>query len=623
MRGRRWGIREKFILFSSASVAAFMAATFLITQRVVRDYSLRSSDELARAILDQADERLAQFFDELRSVAESLAGTRAVRTADPDAMRDLFLSSVRARSSYLRAIYLGSADGRMREWGLGEGFADNVPAFPPGYDPRLRPWYRLALEEGGFAVTQPYRFASVDRLGITCVLPLEPREGAVAGVLGLDILLDGLKSALGGLSIPLDGKVLVLSRSGEIIASQYPEDRGSPLELKLFAPAGGERILTEPSGAFTATVDGEKTFFVHKGAERFDWIIAVGLPYAAVMEPAWELLSVVSAIDLFLMILFVVALGTVTTRLVVAPLNHIVSVVDRIEGGDRDARVEAGLGDEFGQLGRELNSLLDAAAENSRDLEGKVARRTEDLWRLQRENTQLRVLEERQRIYRDLHDSIGAKLTNVFFCNGVARDLARGLASADPAAPTARQLVEMHERIEDNCLQAVKRLKEIVLGMREDERLATDFPKRLSAGLRQRLRDGGLAFDCRISGRSALNAIDPEAREELEKVFDELASNALRHSGASRARARIAFGAECLSIRFADDGRGFDSEAALAAASRSASSGLANIGYRVGLLGGTLKISSAPGKGAAFSIAIPAERLTARALGGEAPREGR
>ena len=623
MRARRWGIGEKFILFMSASIVVFMAATFLISQRVVRAYALQSSDELARVILDQADERLAQFFGELRFVAGSLAGTRAVRDLDPDAMRDIFLASVRARSSHLRAIYVGSADGHMYEWGLGEGFADNVPVFPPGYDPRQRPWYRLAIEEGGFAVTQPYRYASVNQLGITCVLPLAAGDGSVAGVLGLDILLDDLSSTLGGLLIPMGGKVLILSRSGEIIASQYPEDRGSRLELKRFALAGGERMLTEPSGSFAATVGGGKTYFVHKGAERFDWIIAVGLPYDAIMKPAQELLSLVSAIDLFLMVLFVVALGTITTRLIVAPLNHVVSVVDRIEDGDAGARVEVRSSDEFGQLGRELNRLLDTVAENSRDLEEKVALRTEELRRLQKENTQLRVLEERQRIYRDMHDTIGAKLTNVFFCNGVARDLALGLVAGGPKAPAARQLAEMHDRIEANCLQAIKRLKETILGMREDERLAADFSKRLSAGLRQRLRDGGIAFECRIAGREALNAIDPEARDELEKIFDELASNALKHSGAASARARVDLGPERLAIRFSDDGRGFDAAAALATASRSSSSGLANIRYRAERLGGDLKVSSSPGKGASFSISIPAGRLVGQARRMEAALEGR
>ena len=348
-------------------------------------------------------------------------------------------------------------------------------------------------------------------------------------------------------------------------------------------------------GSFVGTVGGLKTYFVHKKAENSDWIIAVGIPFNAILAPVKELLNLISAIDLLLMILFVVALGTITTKLIVSPLNHVVSVVYRIEGGEAAARADVRSGDEFGVLGDELNRLLDTVAENSRDLEEKVRQRTEELWRLQKENTQLRILEERQRIYRDMHDSIGAKLTNIFFCNGVARDLGKG---------GPKDLQVMQDRIESNCLQAIRRLKEIILGMREDDRIASDYSKLLSASVRQRLRDKGIAFDCRIRNREALNALDAEARDELEKVFDELVSNVLKHSKAARVRLRIGVGATGLAVRFSDDGQGFDPALASGSASGSAS-GLRNIRYRIERLGGRVEVRSAPGEGTCFAIDVP------------------
>lgn len=595
MSGRRWGIGEKFILFISISIVFFLAATFFISQRVFREYALRSADELALVILDQTDKRLAQFFREMQYVIRSLAGTRAVREVDPAGMRDLFLATVRSRSNHMRAAYLGTADGRMFEWGIGEGFVDNTPSFPPGYDPRQRPWYRLAADAGGFTVTAPYRYASVDALGITCVLPLRAADGSLAGVLGLDILLADLVSILADLEIPQHGKALLLSREGEILASQFPQDLGGKLSLKRFDVEGGEGILASSSGSFVGTVGGLKTFFVHKKTESFDWIIAVGIPLNAIMEPVRGLLNLISAIDLLLMILFVVALGTITTKLMVSPLNHIVAVVDRIKGGEGEARVDVRTGDEFGLLGDELNRLLDTIAENSRDLEDKVRQRTEEIWRLQKENTQFRILEERQRIYRDMHDSIGAKLTNIFFCNGVARDLAK---------KGPKDLKVMHDRIESNCLQAIRRLKEVILGMREDDRMASDYSKLLSAGIRQRLHDKGIGFDCRISNRAAINVFGSEARDELEKIFDELVSNVLKHSGASRVRLRMGTDGEGFFARFSDDGAGFDP-----ASAGGAVSGLGNIRYRVECLGGSVTVHSSPGSGASFEIAIPVREL--------------
>mgnify|MGYP001427258935 FL=1 len=187
MEERRWGISHKFIALVSAAVAAFMLSAFLLTRTMLERYALDAADETAELILDQTDKRLVAFFSELEALARSLASTAVVKDADRAGMRDLFVSSVLARRGYLRAIYLGGSDGRMHEWGVGAEFVDYEPSFPPGYDPRLRPWYLSAINKDGFSISAPYRYASVDDIGITCVLPVIGDGGSFVGVLGLDM----------------------------------------------------------------------------------------------------------------------------------------------------------------------------------------------------------------------------------------------------------------------------------------------------------------------------------------------------------------------------------------------------------------------------------------------------
>jgi len=591
MNRKPGGLSAKFVLFISSSIVVFIAATFLITRDVLEKFALASANELASTILDQTDKRLGQFFTELRYLAEGLAGTAIVKKADREGMRDLFLSTVRSRGHYLRGVYLGTVEGRMFEWGSGEGFVNNEPSFPPGYDPRLRPWYARAVAEGGFSVSAPYRFASVDALGITCVLPVKNDEGRFVGVLGLDILLEDLGGILVGLDIPMGGKAILLSPAGEVIASQYEADRTGKLALEPLKLSGAERIFSEPDGSFTARVEDREMHFVHKKVEGSDWIIAIAMPLESILAAMHSLLRLITAIDLLLMILLILALAAITGRLIVAPLRQIVSVVNRVEAGERGARVVMLPEDEFGLLGGELNRLLDAVDGHSRDLEGKVRARTEEIGRLQRENTQFWIAEERKRIYRDMHDSIGAKLTNIFFSNGVARELAKEGPS---------DLREMHERIEANCMQAIKSLKDIILGMKKDDEIASDLSKILSAGIRLRLGTRGIAFECRIANRAALNDIDPESRAELEMICDELASNALKHSEASKVRLSMRMDRKGLTLRFSDNGKGFDP-----ARAPSSVSGLQNIRYRVERLGGSLRVDTEPGKGAVFAISLP------------------
>jgi signal transduction histidine kinase len=596
----RLGVSHKIIILVAVSVAVFLAGTLFISQAILKRHALRGADELAATILDRTDRQVAQLFSDLEALARALSATKQVLSADPAGMRDIFIAHVLSRKHYLRAIYLGTADGRMYEWGYGEGFVDHTPSFPPGYDPRVRPWYLTALASDGFSVSEPYEYASVNALGITCVLPVRAPDGSFVGVLGMDILLDSLTGILTALEIPKDGRAAILDRSGNVIASQFQAHRALELSLRPFDLAGIAELLAEGRTSFPSLVNGVETHFVSRQMEGFDWTIVVGMPFSSILASTQELLRVVALFELLMMSAMLMAIALITGRLVVSPLNYIVSVIKRKEGGDRSSRVTVRSGDEFGFLGAELNRLFDTVDDYSGNLEAKVRERTEDLLQLQQENTRFRIAEERKRIYRDMHDSIGAKLTNIFFCNGVARDMSKD-------GPDA--LREQLDGIENNCLQAVHALKEIIFGMKEDELLAADTAKLLSAGMRQRLKAGGIDFDGRIDGKAALNAAPGELKAELGKVLEELVSNVLKHADAARVRFRFKADGAKFGLSFADDGRGFR-----VPEPGRAVSGLNNVRYRVEKLGGSVDIHSEPGAGSSFSIVIP----SGAAQGGQA-----
>jgi signal transduction histidine kinase len=82
----------------------------------------------------------------------------------------------------------------------------------------------------------------------------------------------------------------------------------------------------------------------------------------------------------------------------------------------------------------------------------------------------------------------------------------------------------------------------------------------------------------------------------------EALTNVARHSGASRASVLAAAHEGRLRVVVEDDGRGFDPEAP------TARMGLAGIRERVELIGGRLRIESAPGAGTAVIVDLEVER---------------
>ena len=94
-------------------------------------------------------------------------------------------------------------------------------------------------------------------------------------------------------------------------------------------------------------------------------------------------------------------------------------------------------------------------------------------------------------------------------------------------------------------------------------------------------------------------------RQNVFRVVQEAASNAMRHGSAKNIAVRYSYTDKDLFIEIVDDGRGFDVEQGRTAAAERGSFGLSNMSERVHFVNGSLNIDSAPGKGTRIAIRVP------------------
>ncbi|MCD6121799.1 MAG: HAMP domain-containing protein [Spirochaetales bacterium] len=591
----KYGISTKFILFISITLLFFFAVSFFLSFNTMRSYALNNAQELSSTILEETDRKIDRFFLEIEYLAEGLAHYRAVYNIKIDDMKNLFISIVTARKQYLRAIYLGTQDGRMFEWGNGKGFKNYTPTMPEGYDPRIRPWYLTGLKAGGFAVSEPYIYASVEALGITGVIPVYNRQNKLVGILGIDILLDDLKSVLENLEIPKQGKAVLLNRKCDIIASQLSNYSGDTLTLRKFKLINPDELTSKHRGSFVKIIKNKKMYFSYKINKRTNWILLVALPYNLIMESVNRILYSILMINIFLMIMIIVALSLISEKLLINPLEQIITVINRLENGEKHLRVKVKSRDELGILAKEFNKLADTVEEYSRSLEKKVRERTDEIALLQKENTRLSIIEEKKRIYRDMHDALGAKLTNIFICNTVAQSLVQD---------SKGKLGDMLRRVEVNCQAAIKNLKDIIFGMKNYEQFPADFSLLVILNMKRRLNLMNIELQTHIENPKKLNSLDKRVKDEIEKIFQELTTNTLTHSHASKVFLEISPKKSFTKIIFSDNGIGFNYEKV-----KSKSSGLANLVYRVNKLGGELEVVTNIGQGSKFKITIPEQKV--------------
>lgn len=199
--------------------------------------------------------------------------------------------------------------------------------------------------------------------------------------------------------------------------------------------------------------------------------------------------------------------------------------------------------------------------------------------------------EERSRISRDLHDGLGQSLTSILLRLRVLEDSAAGdAARANVAAirqVTADALADLRQLVHETRPPI---LAELGLGAALEKQLAD---VRAATGIHTALVCNG-CDDRRL----------PIAMETaLYRVIQEAVTNTLKHAAADRLTVTVTIGPADVTASVADNGSGFD-VAAIRTDGHGAF-GLFGMTERLRPLGGSVGLSSTPGKGTTVTFRIP------------------
>ena len=202
----------------------------------------------------------------------------------------------------------------------------------------------------------------------------------------------------------------------------------------------------------------------------------------------------------------------------------------------------------------------------------------------------LAVLEERNRLARELHDSVTQALY------GLTLFSEAGLRFAQSGDLT--QGTHYMGRISETSQQVLKEMRLLVYELRplalEREGLVGALCHRLDAVERRAGVDPQLLLDEPIE-------LPARLEEELYRIAQEALNNSLKHAAASSVIVRISAAQRQVALEVEDNGRGFDP----AAARNSAGMGLNNIRDRSERLGGSATITSRPGGGTKVQVRVP------------------
>ena len=208
------------------------------------------------------------------------------------------------------------------------------------------------------------------------------------------------------------------------------------------------------------------------------------------------------------------------------------------------------------------------------------------------------VLKERNRMAREIHDTVAQGLTSI----SVQVELARG-ALGD--AGNARSAVGEHLALARGFVQdGLAELRRTISGLRPQIMEKGDLVSGLRKTVEQLVAGTGIKFTFEVAGTP--RRLPAYLEDDLLHIGQEAVTNVIRHAAAREVVMVLSFQAGSVEFLVRDDGRGFDRAAKqLASTHPRTGFGLVGMEERIRQHGGNLEIDSNPGCGARLTVHIP------------------
>jgi sigma-B regulation protein RsbU (phosphoserine phosphatase) len=254
------------------------------------------------------------------------------------------------------------------------------PEFDSAYDPRVRPFYTKIKAAGRLVWLPPYIFYDQGVPGITCGAPLLDQSGRFRGVVTADFDLNALTTFVARLSVSPNSRFFMYTSGETLLAHPTRKvvgtvgnkaagelltlgDIDDPLVEAFRGRVSGDRIpeaATEWFQRFQFKRDGieylASTTAFRVGDDQV-WVIGAVAPKADFLADVWRsqataLMAATGAL------LIAVLLAAVMARSVSKPVLRMIGFMNRVGGGDLDAKADLGGSREFRQLSDALNRMI-------------------------------------------------------------------------------------------------------------------------------------------------------------------------------------------------------------------------------------------------------------------------
>lgn len=354
---------QKLLIAVGVLIVVIMAVFTYTADRRLQS----TTDTYVFAMLDDAvKQSTASIADWLNTRLDMTEATAEALTAIRVERQVRTMMNAMTAGSGAKDVYVGTTGGRMIMRS-----EETERGLPADFDPRQRPWYKQAQDQGKASFTGTYQDAETGETVLSAIAPV--RSGDFEGVAGMDISLNAIQKLLASITLGDAGYAVLVNRQGTIlfhpdtslIGSNVREFLGYVPQLD-GTPARFEREETTWSAAFFPIAD----------ARSVDWYLGSVVNWDKISQPVVDARTTGIAIAVIGLFVALVVLHF-AIRTLMAPVRRLNKAMSDIASGDADLtqRLDDNANDEFGTLAKSFNQFV----ANIQQVVREVKERSEEL----------------------------------------------------------------------------------------------------------------------------------------------------------------------------------------------------------------------------------------------------
>ncbi|RJQ56290.1 MAG: GAF domain-containing protein [Actinobacteria bacterium] len=219
--------------------------------------------------------------------------------------------------------------------------------------------------------------------------------------------------------------------------------------------------------------------------------------------------------------------------------------------------------------------------------------------RLREETQKLMIADERNRIARDMHDTVAQSLYSI----ALNLQVCQKILNTKPES-----LREKLIGLQQLASESLTEVRKYIFGLRPSILEEYGLPMAIERSLEEFERVHGIKGSFRKSGVQQVLA--PAVEREVFGVLQEALANVMKHSGATQVNVELDIRGSSGRLTVKDNGRGFDVDRAVANTRDGRSLGLTSMRERVQSIGGTLTVLSKNGEGSTLIVDVATKGKT-------------